>query len=70
MSGAARVIDWNGRDLPPELANLPPGRYRLEPVAKLPPELEFQPGDEIPTDATTPEVTAWLRGEGPCPWPR
>ena len=34
MGDAARVIDWNGTDLPPELADactrLPPGRYRVE----------------------------------------
>lgn len=36
MSDAARVLDWNGHDLPGELAALPPGRYvieRLEPIA-------------------------------------
>lgn len=30
MGDAARMIDWNGTDLPPEMAVLPPGRYRLE----------------------------------------
>ena len=38
MGDAARVIEWNGVDLPPELAEmfavLPPGRYRLEAVAE------------------------------------
>lgn len=33
MGDAAKVLDWNGTDLPPELtellAALPPGRYRL-----------------------------------------
>jgi plasmid stabilization system protein ParE len=36
MGGAARVIDWNGTDVPAGvgelLAELPPGRYRLEAV--------------------------------------
>ena len=36
MSGAAKVIDWNGRDVPealPELLrDLPPGQYSLERV--------------------------------------
>ena len=30
MGDAAKVIDWNGTDFPPELAALPPGRYRVE----------------------------------------
>jgi hypothetical protein len=25
-----RVLEWNGRDLPPLLRELPPGRYRLD----------------------------------------
>ena len=29
MGDAATVIDWNGTDVPAELANVPPGRYRL-----------------------------------------
>ena len=28
----ARVVDWNGKDLPDELRALPPGRYVLERV--------------------------------------
>jgi hypothetical protein len=33
-----RVIRWNGRDLPEELRQLPPGDYVLEPVdADVPP---------------------------------
>lgn len=35
MSDAAKVLVWNGHDLPGELAALPPGRYvieRLEPL--------------------------------------
>ena len=30
MGDAAKVIDWNGTDVPPEFAALPPGRYRVE----------------------------------------
>lgn len=63
----ARTIHWNGRDLPPELPELPPGQYQLVPV---PPELAYQPGDEAVTDATSEEVIAWLEGKAPCPWPR
>ncbi len=32
---AARVLDWNGHDLPGELASLPPGRYVLEPLESV-----------------------------------
>ncbi len=50
MSSAAKVIDWNGRDVPealPELLReLPPGQYTLERVltaeeAGLTPEQEL-----------------------------
>jgi len=30
MGDAARVIGWNGMDVPETLAALPPGRYRIE----------------------------------------
>ncbi len=54
----ARVLKWNGKDLPDELRSLPAGRYVVEPV------------DEAP--ALTPEEEAGLvealhaldRGEG------
>ena len=26
------VVDWNGKDLPAELKELPPGRYHLAPL--------------------------------------
>jgi hypothetical protein len=32
VSAAAKTLTWNGRDLPPELAGLPPGQYTLEPI--------------------------------------
>jgi hypothetical protein len=50
MSGAAKVIDWNGRDVPEALQELlrelPPGQYTLERVlpaeeAGLTPEQEL-----------------------------
>jgi hypothetical protein len=44
----ARVLHWNGRDLPEELQGLPPGRYVLE-----------DDPDEAPTLA--PEEDAGLR---------
>ena len=28
------MLEWNGRDVPPELAAMPPGRYLLEPVLR------------------------------------
>jgi hypothetical protein len=30
------IIDWNGRDLPADLRNLPAGKYVLQPVDDLP----------------------------------
>ncbi len=39
----AKVLDWNGRDVPAELHALPPGRYTVEPVEEdwaLTPEQE------------------------------
>jgi hypothetical protein len=44
MGDAAKVIDWNGTDVPETLAVLPPGRYRIELVEEvatdLPPETQ------------------------------
>ena len=63
MSDAAKVLDWNGHDLPGELAALPPGRYiieRLEPLAdwKLSPE---------ETEGLERAARSLDRGEG-APW--
>ena len=35
MSNHAKVLDWNGRDVPSALAALPPGQYLIEPVEPL-----------------------------------
>ena len=35
MAGV-RVLQWNGKDLPEELRELPPGRYVLEPADVVP----------------------------------
>jgi hypothetical protein len=43
---AARVITWNGRQLPPELHELPPGQYALEPVDDQAPTEEQDAGLE------------------------
>jgi hypothetical protein len=32
MARRARVVNWNGKDLPAELRELPAGRYVVEPV--------------------------------------
>lgn len=66
-SPRVRIIRWNGRDLPEELPEVPPGQYQLVPV---PAGLEHLTGDDAVTDATTDEVCAWLNGEAPAPWPR
>jgi hypothetical protein len=54
---AAKIITWDGQQVPPELRELPPGQYALEPVddAALTPE----------EDAGLEEGIASLtRGEG------
>lgn len=45
MGDPARVIEWNGRDVPAEMRDVPPGRYRLVAVDEdeelgLTPQLE------------------------------
>jgi hypothetical protein len=32
MARRARIVNWNGKDLPAELRELPAGRYVVEPV--------------------------------------
>lgn len=39
MSRRARVVTWNGKDVPPELRELPAGRYVLEAVEDEAPPL-------------------------------
>lgn len=39
MARRARVVTWNGKDLPPELSELPAGRYVVEAVEDEAPTL-------------------------------
>ena len=39
MSRRARIMSWNGTDVPPELRQLPPGRYVVKAVEDDAPEL-------------------------------
>lgn len=39
MSRTARVVTWNGKDVPPELHDLPAGRYVVEAVDDQAPSL-------------------------------
>jgi hypothetical protein len=39
MGNSARVVVWNGKDLPAELRELPAGRYVLEAVDNEAPDL-------------------------------
>ena len=32
-----KIIEWDGSHLPPELQQLPPGRYAVEPIDFFPP---------------------------------
>ena len=42
----SRVLKWNGRDLPEELRELPPGRYVVESVDSAP-ELTAEQEDDL-----------------------
>ena len=39
MNRRARVVNWNGKDVPPELRELPAGRYVVEAVEDEAPPL-------------------------------
>ncbi len=39
MANSTRVVVWNGKDLPPELRELPAGRYVVEAVENEAPSL-------------------------------
>jgi hypothetical protein len=42
MSRRARTLTWNGKDVPPELPELPAGRYVVEAVDEEAPELSAE----------------------------
>ena len=42
MARRARLVNWNGKDLPPELRELPAGRYVLSPAEDEAPDLSPQ----------------------------
>lgn len=39
MPRSTRIVTWNGKDIPPELLELPAGRYVVESVEEEPPVL-------------------------------
>jgi hypothetical protein len=39
MPRRARIVTWNGKDIPPELLELPAGRYVVESIEEEPPVL-------------------------------
>lgn len=49
MANQARLVNWNGKDLPPELRELPAGRYVVEPVDEEAPALS--PDEEAGIEA-------------------
>jgi hypothetical protein len=49
MPGRARIVTWNGKDVPPELRDLPAGRYVVEAVEEEAPVLS--PEEEAGIDA-------------------
>jgi hypothetical protein len=50
-----RVIDWDGAHIPPQLCELPPGRYAVEPVDDLRP---LSPDEEAGIVAALDELDA------------
>ncbi len=42
MANAARIITWNGKDLPPEMCDLPAGLYLVESVDLEAPPLSVE----------------------------
>ena len=48
MARRARLVNWNGEDLPPELRELPAGRYVVAPVDEDVPALS--PDEEAGID--------------------
>ena len=49
MARNARIVTWNGKDVPPELRELAAGRYVVEAVEEEAPQLT--PEDEAGIDA-------------------
>jgi len=39
MSRTAKIVTWNGKDVPAELRELPAGRYVVEPIDEAAPAL-------------------------------
>jgi len=58
LEDMARVVNWNGKHIPPELRELPPGRYVIESV-DLVPELTVE--DEQGLEAG---LASLRRGDG------
>ena len=42
MTLRARIVNWNGQDLPAEMHELPAGRYVVEPIDEAAPALSQQ----------------------------
>jgi hypothetical protein len=49
MPRRARIVTWNGKDIPPELLELPAGRYVVEAVEEEP--LVLTPEEEAGIEA-------------------
>jgi hypothetical protein len=47
MSRSAKVVTWNGKDVPSELRELPAGRYVVEPIEDEAPSLSPSEEDGI-----------------------
>jgi hypothetical protein len=75
----ARLVNWNGKSIPPELRDLPPGRYVIE-SADMAPELSAEEeegleaglaslkrGEGIPADVVNAEMRALLDSKDKTP---
>ena len=61
MSRTARVVTWNGKDVPSELRDLPAGRYVVEPVDDEAPALspDEEAGIEAALESATRHRSGW-----------
>ena len=51
MRRIAKVVTWNGKDVPPELKELPAGRYIVEAVEEEAPALHEEGPQEVQEEA-------------------
>jgi hypothetical protein len=56
----SRIVDWDGEHLPTGLRELPPGRYRIEPIGET---VELTPEEEAGLEEALAAMDAGQRGK-------